>query len=422
MRLLAALVMAVWRKSRFEWHIGQATTMASAPSARASSRMRAAEPHHRGGAATARRRRRSTRPHVPVDGVGAAGRDDLLHRAGLLGVVVAGDLGGPHQQAAVVGGQLDAARAVGRSAAAILLDRAARVAQQLDDVAHLDAVGERAGRGCRGMRAASPLRCDARGAPPRGGCSRPRRAPAPGRSPVPRPARGCAPAAPRRAGDRSRAPMLAPQHDQSSISVRLDAERGGDGAQALVELARGAVQRTAGVVAGLLGASRAVPSLTGPSHSSKMRVISSIAVDAVGAQAAACRGSTSRARWSRPPSARRCAACTSMTMPISCRRPLARICSRNALWKARDVARQAGDAGVEAHLAQGVDDARRVAAVRAARRAGLAGEAQPDRLVGEGLLAAVLDDQAHDVVRPQIGLRPWGSRPSTCRTGSRWRR
>ena len=61
------------------------------------------------------------------------------------------------------------------------------------------------------------------------------------------------------------------------------------------------------------------------------------------------------------------------------------------------------------HLAHGVDDARRVAAVRTAFRAGLASEAEPDGFVVEQALAAVVHGQPHHVVRPQVGFARHGA-------------
>ena len=79
--------------------------------------------------------------------------------------------------------------------------------------------------------------------------------------------------------------------------------------------------------------------------------------------------------------------------------------ARKARWKAATRRGAVGDAGLQAHLAQLVDDPGRVDVVGAARGAGLAGEAEPDGLVGQRLVAPVLHDEAHDVVGTQVGLR-----------------
>ena len=127
----------------------------------------------------------------------------IEHR--LLGVVAAADLRRADEQAAVVGGQLDAVERVGlgQRRGDLLLDESRpRSCSSCDGVEHLDGVGERAAEdlGHAARRGRRPRR--RRGAPPRGGCSRRRRAPARGRSPAPRPAPGCGPAGPRRAGGR----------------------------------------------------------------------------------------------------------------------------------------------------------------------------------------------------------------------------
>ncbi len=89
--------------------------------------------------------------HVPVDVVGAAGVDDVVHHRRLLGVVAAGELGRAHEQAAVVRGQLDAVERVGlrQRRGHALVDERAVLVQHLHGVEHLDAVVERAAEDLR---------------------------------------------------------------------------------------------------------------------------------------------------------------------------------------------------------------------------------------------------------------------------------
>ena len=164
----------------------------------------AAEPHDGAGAADAEGAAAALDLHVPLDVVGAAGVDDVVHLHRLLGVVVAAELGRADEQAAVVRRELDAVERVGlgQRRRHLLLDERAVLVQQLHGVEHLDACWRTGGRGspaCARRGRPLPRR---RGAPTRGGCSRRRRAPARGRSPAPRRGPGCAPAAPRRAGGR----------------------------------------------------------------------------------------------------------------------------------------------------------------------------------------------------------------------------
>ena len=165
----------------------------------------AAEPHDGAGAADAERAAAALDLHVPVDGVAAAGADDVVHLRGLLRVVAATELGRTNQQAAVVGGELDALEGLASlgDAAIFSLMSAACIVQQLHGIEHLDAVCERPSEDLGHPLGEALLGPRSRGARRRGGCSRRRMARARGRSPAPRRAPDCAPAAPRRAGDRS---------------------------------------------------------------------------------------------------------------------------------------------------------------------------------------------------------------------------
>ena len=75
-------IIAFWRRSRLQWHSGQATTMASAPWARASSMIGRPSRTTEAVRLTLKRAAAALDLHVPVDGVGAAGVDDLVHRDG----------------------------------------------------------------------------------------------------------------------------------------------------------------------------------------------------------------------------------------------------------------------------------------------------------------------------------------------------
>ena len=197
------MAMAFWRRSRLEWHSGQATTMASAPWARAFSMM--ARPSRSTDAV--RLTLKAPPQHSTFMSQSTASAPQALMTSsmevGLLGVVVAADLERAHEQAAVVGGQLDALERVGREGRGdLLLDGRGSVAEQLDDVVHLDAVGERAAEDV-GHPLGEPVlggdrEAGGREAVVAGGAGRERRC----RSPAPPPAPGCAPAAPRRAGGR----------------------------------------------------------------------------------------------------------------------------------------------------------------------------------------------------------------------------
>ena len=92
------------RRSRFEWHIGQATTMASALRSTASFDDLGAQAADHRGAATGERGAAALGLEVPVDGLAADRGDQLVHLLRILGLVETGDLGRPHQQAAVVAG------------------------------------------------------------------------------------------------------------------------------------------------------------------------------------------------------------------------------------------------------------------------------------------------------------------------------
>ena len=99
----------------------------------------------------------------------------------------------------------------------------------------------------------------------------------------------------------------------------------------------------------------------------------------------------------------------SATRPSSKERPVQPDLVEERPVEREDRARRRAGRGGDGHLAERVDRPRRVAAVRAALRARLAGEAEPDRLVRQETLALVEVHEAHDVVRAQRRLPGHGA-------------
>ena len=98
-----------------------------------------------------------------------------------------------------------------------------------------------------------------------------------------------------------------------------------------------------------------------------------------------------------------------MIRPTSDRRPGRADLLEETLVEGAHVARRVPGALGGGELAQSVDHARRVDVVGTARAAGLAGEAQPHRVVAEQRLAVVVRGEAHDVVRSQGHLAAHGA-------------
>ena len=209
----------------------------------------AAEPHDGGGAAHAVGAAAALDLHVPVDGLGAAGGDHVVHEHRLLDVVAGGDRLRPHEQAAVVGGQLDVAHEVlldGRRGDA-LGDRLARVAQQLRHAEDVDGVlevpAEDVGHAAGEVRVLLQRLVSDEEAVVAGGA---------GRQDLVEALRLGQREVPRREGDgqvvvddvAAAGAAAAPVGDLR----QGDAERAGDGPQALVVLRRGAVERAPRVV------------------------------------------------------------------------------------------------------------------------------------------------------------------------------
>ncbi len=209
----------------------------------------AAEPHDGAGAADAEGAAAALDLHVPVDGLGAAGADDVVHLGRLLRVVAAAELRRTNEQAAVVGGELDALERVGlaRRRRRLLLEGRRRIVQKLHRIEDLDAVREGAAEDLghplcktilgrdREMRSGEAAVAGGAGRQYTVEALRLGEGQVAGRQRhaeqvVGGVAAACAAAVP--VGDLG----------------EPDAELGDDGAQALVELRRGAVQRAAGIV------------------------------------------------------------------------------------------------------------------------------------------------------------------------------